>query len=172
MKTTSKLVEAYLESVVVQVLRDALKDYDNVQIVGTWEPSTDDRLKGEENKAGCIVGVKSYPRTYDTPTVPYCQINFDISMAVRADVDWNGNNYLDLTSIISEVLQGWQNDFNSLYIFGFPDLFEITGFQLTGGDCGIDREEGIWQFQQSFAIFGIVSKPTTNVPNYDMTNEN
>ena len=45
--------------------------------------------------------------------------------------------------------------------FNLENAFTVTGFNLTGGDCGLDRENCIWQFQQGFSIYGIVEKDNT-----------
>ena len=81
-------------------------------------------------------------------------------------MDFNGKTYLDITTLVSNALQGWQNNFSSLWIFNIPNWFSVTGFNLTGGDCGLDRDNGVWQYSQGFSVYGIVEKyPPVNTHN-------
>lgn len=160
-----ELIEAQIENIVVGKLEEALADYTGVSIVGTWKPAEDLELKGSEEKATAIIGVKAFPRSYETPTIPSTEIQVMISMAVRSDVDFNGTNYLGLTEKISDVLQEWQNEFSSLGDFNITGKFDVTGFNLTGGDCGIDKETKCWQYVQGFTVYGIVAKKTTQHDN-------
>lgn len=158
-----ELIEAQIEKVVIDKLETALHNFGDIRIVGTWQPSEeDDELKGEEEaKDTAILGVKVFPRSYDTPTIPYAEIQAQVSLAVRADADFNGRDYLAITAAISDVLQEWQNTFASLDDFNLEHAFTVTGFNLTGGDCGQDRGNCIWQFSQGFSIYGIVEKETS-----------
>lgn len=102
-----ELIEAQIESVVVEKLKTVLEDFEDVSIVGTWQPEDDDELKGMEEKPMAVIGVKAFPRSYETPTVPSTEIQVAVSMAVRSDADFNGMNYLGLTEKISDVFQEW-----------------------------------------------------------------
>ena len=155
-----ELIEAQIENIVITKLRTALSDYDNVSVVGTWQPTTGNDVKGLEDKPVAVIGVKAFPRSYETPTVPSAEIQIEVSMAVRSDVDFNGTNYLGLTEKISDVFQDWQNDFGNLTDFNIEGKFDVTGFNLTGGDCGLDRDNSLWQYVQGLTVYGIVAKPT------------
>lgn len=160
-----ELVEALIEGVVVQRLKEAVGDFDGVSVVGTWRPSDGPEVKGLDDKAEAVVGVKAFPRQYETPTVPSAEIQLAVSMSVRSDVDFGGEDYLGLTEKISEALQEWQNDFSSLSAFDVEGKFKTTGFNLTGGDCGLDRETRCWQYVQGFTVYGIVAKKTAQSDN-------
>ena len=160
-----ELIEAQIESVVVEKLKTVLEDFEDVSIVGTWQPEDDDELKGMEEKPMAVIGVKAFPRSYETPTVPSTEIQVAVSMAVRSDADFNGMNYLGLTEQISDVFQEWQNEFSSLGDFNITGKFDVTGFNLTGGDCGIDKDTKCWQYVQGFTVYGIVAKKTTQHDN-------
>ena len=98
-----KLIEAEIEKVILDKIETALQNFENVRVVGTWQVSDNElELKGEEEPSDkAIVGVKVFPRGYDTPTVPYAEIQGQVSLAVRADKDFNGMDYLALTASIS-----------------------------------------------------------------------
>lgn len=152
------MIESDIEAKVIGVLNGLFNDYEDIQIVGCWKTGDDDNIKGEEDTNLCVIGVKTSPRAYETPTIPYASMTTTISMAVRADVDFNGINYLEITSRISDALQRWQNNFHEAEdAFKIPDKFDFTGFQLDGGDCGMDNINCVWQFQQSFTIYGIIN---------------
>lgn len=152
-----KMIESDIEEKVISVLKELFKEKDDIQIVGCWKPSDNQNIKGEEDSDLCIIGVKTFPLSYETPTIPYASIPTTISMAVRADVDFKGINYLEITSRISNALQKFQNNFQDAEDTFKLDGFEFTGFQLDGGDCGMDKANCVWQFQQSFTIYGIIN---------------
>lgn len=152
------MIEASIEAKVIDVLNELFNDYEDIQVVGCWKTGNDEHMKGEEDTDLCVIGVKTQPRSYETPTVPYASMTTIISMAVRADVDFNGINYLEITSRISNALQKWQNNFHEAEDeFKIDNEFDFTGFQLEGGDCGMDKDNCVWQFQQSFTIYGIIN---------------
>lgn len=157
-----KLIEAQIENIVVEKLREVLSNYEGVVVDGTWQPSGELELKGSEEKPTAVIGVKAFPRSYETPTIPDTEIQIEVSVAVRSDVDFNGLNYLGITEKISDVFQQWQNDFSSLVDFNIEGKFDVTGFNLTGGDCGIDRDNKCWQYVQGLTVYGIVAKNLHN----------
>lgn len=152
------MIEKRLEGVVIDNLKTALSDVTGLQIIGMWQTVGAEEVKAEEEKPSAVLAVKAYPRSYETPTIPYAEIQLEISLAVRSDTDFNGANYLSITEKISDVLQEWQNDFSSLDCFSLLGAFNITGFNLTGGDCGLDKDNCIWQYSQGFTIYGIIEK--------------
>ena len=104
-----------------------------------------------------VLGVKAFPRTYETPTIPHAEIQIQMSLAVRSDMDYNGRDYLAITTMLSNMLQKWQSDFSTVdNDFAISNQFNPTGFQLTGGDCGLDRDANIWQWSQTISIYGII----------------
>ena len=69
------MVEALIEKIIVEKIKGALKDYDEIQVFGTWQPTCETDLKGEEETQSiCVIGVKAFPRSYSTPTIPDCEI--------------------------------------------------------------------------------------------------
>ena len=153
-----ELIEQKLEKAVIDKFIEVLPTGSGVSVIGIWQPAGDNQVKGEEGKPNALLAVKAYPRTYETPTIPDAEFQIDVSLAVRSDEDYNGMNYLEITSLISDALQDWQNDFGKLTTFNLDGLFRVTGFNLTGGDCGLDIENCVWQYSQSFTIYGIVEK--------------
>ena len=147
------MVEQKIEKIVIDKMKTAL-DGLQVQFIGMWQKEDD---KACEDGTSAVVAVKAYPRSYETPTIPYANIQVEVSLAVRSDIDFDGKTYLDLTTAMQSIMQTWQKDFQSSHVdFSIENEFDETGFQLDGGDCGIDRESKVWQFSQSFTIYGII----------------
>ena len=152
-----KMIEQQLESIVVNMTKHFLRQFDGLKVVGAWQTTKGDENKAEERPdTKVVIGVKALPRTYETPTIPHAEIQIQMSLAVRADTDFNGKNYLNITTILSNMLQRWQSDITTVDEFAISNQFDPTGFQLTGGDCGMDKDAVIWQWQQTFSIYGII----------------
>ena len=153
-----KLIEAELEKTVIEKIRYRLETYGGIDIIGAWSVVGEANNKGEEklDDKNAIISVKVLPRLYETPTIPHAEFQVQVNLVVRSEVDFGGKNYLDITAELSDIFQQWQNDFCLLNELNIPNQFEITGFQLSGGDCGIDRDNCVWQFSQGFSIFGII----------------
>lgn len=130
-----------------------------MQFIGVWQTVGDGNIKAlESSKYGAILGVKVYPRTYETPTVPDGMFQVDISLTVRADVDYTGQDYLRITQVVSDVLHTWQKSFSDYNTdFAIEDEFLPTGFNLESGDVGLDKEACIWQFTQTANLYGVIS---------------
>lgn len=80
-----------------------------------------------------------------------------VSLLMRSDVDYNGQNYLQVTSAISDLMQSWQNSFSAGETqFTVENEFTFTGFQLGGGDCGVDVEKCVWSYTQTMTVYGII----------------
>lgn len=108
-------------------------------------------------KIGAVV-VKVFPRSYDTPTVADGQFNVQISLTMRADVDITGKGYLDVTDVISSITHKWQKSYAEYSTdFAIADEFEPTGYNLDSGDVGLDKENCVWSFTQSFTLYGIIN---------------
>ena len=129
---------------------------ERVQVTGTWQPSSDGAVKGlEDGSSVGVVAVKVLPRQYETPTIPDGSVQVEVQLVMRSDSDPTGKDYLQTTETIQGAMQLWQRDFG-LYHEDFSTVngFEPTGFRLDGGDCGLDKENAIWTFAQSFTMFG------------------
>lgn len=94
-----------------------------------------------------MLGVKAYPRQFETPTVPDGSIQVDVSLTMRAEVDFNGAKWLAVVEAITNLLQKWQKSYqNYAPDFRIENEFEPTGYNIAGGDCGLDAANRIWQF--------------------------
>lgn len=154
------MTEQKIERIVLDKLEAALSaaGVDGIQMMGAWQVSGNGDLKSLEDgtKMG-VVGVKVYPRAYDTPTIPDGKFQVDVSLTVRAEVDGGGNGYMDATAAVSETIHAWQKSFSEYAEdFAIEDEFIPTGFNIESGDIGLDRESCIWQFNQSFTLYGII----------------
>lgn len=153
------MIEKELEKIVIDRVKETLENngITDFQMIGVWQD--EDCIKGEENESPIIVAVKATPRTYETPTIPDAQIQIELSLAVRSDVDYSGKTYIDVSSLISDLFQNWQNNYSKgNEDFTIQDTFFYTGFNLDGGDCGIDRDNCIWQYSQTFTIYGVIRR--------------
>lgn len=78
----------------------------NVQYAGQLKGV--DGVKAIENaQSDVFIIAKASPRSYSTSTIPTCQVPVTLNVLVRADVDYNGVNYLDVTSKVMNVLENW-----------------------------------------------------------------
>lgn len=102
------MIEQSIEARVLAKIQDSLSalGIDNVRLVGQLEAV--EGVKGLEDADDQIIIVaKSSPRSYSTPTIPTCTINVDVNALVRADIDYSGRNYLDVTDRLMQIFQHW-----------------------------------------------------------------
>lgn len=79
---------------------------EKVQLVGQLDAV--EGVKGiESSESDVIIIAKASPRSYSTPTIPTCQINVDVTALVRADIDYNGKNYLAVSDKMMDIFQHW-----------------------------------------------------------------
>jgi len=151
------MIEQLLEKKIIDAISTALGDTD-IQIIGAWQAATEGEVKSlEDGTAGGYLTVRMQPRTYETPTIPTAQIPCTISLVMRAEVDADGQSYLGVTSKVSTVLQEWQNSIDAaVSTFELDGKFSCAGFQLTGGDAGIDKASGVWSWTQNLIVFGVI----------------
>lgn len=155
------MTEQKIEKIVIDKLESALsaEGISSLQFIGTWQPTDEGEVKALEDgtKIGAIA-VKVLPRVYDTPTIPDGQFSVQITLTMRAEVDVTGKSYLDVTDIISSVTHKWQKSYSDYATdFNIEDEFQPTGFNLDSGDVGIDKENCVWTFQQTFTLYGIIN---------------
>ena len=132
------MIEQKLEKVMVDRLEELLDGY-SIQVCGTLQPSMFD-VKGEEEdgKKGVLV-VKFSPREYTSPMTPECQLNCALSFTLRADVDYNGKNYLEVCDLIMNELEKFQKCLYDVHQeYSLPNEFNATGFKLGSGQTSVD----------------------------------
>ena len=149
------MIEADLEKIIIDNFKNVLKDYDT-QIYGTWQTTDIENKSEEEDGVESVLTVKALPRSYDTPTVPYASMSFQVALVVRSDVDFNGKDYIGITELVSTKMQEWQKSYGTYREDFTTENFEPTGFQLDGGDCGIDKTNYVWSYVQNFTLYGII----------------
>lgn len=152
------MIEQTIEKKVLAHLGCKLKQagLDKVQLVGQLDAV--EGVKGiEVSDSDVIIIAKSSPRSYSTPTIPTCQINVDVTALVRADIDYNGMNYLSVSDELMNVFQHWQRCYCETHDeFTVPNEFDCTGFQLGGGNFTLDATGKTWQTTISLTIYGVV----------------
>lgn len=153
------MIEQQLEQKIIDKFENALSGM-NIQIVGVWQPMSDDQLKGiEDGSSDGILTIKMPPRSYETPTIPTAQFPCVVSLGMRADVDADGQKYLAVTEILTDILQRWQNNLDDVISdLQIEDTLDVAGFQLTGGDVGADRTNKVWTYTQNFIVYAVVIK--------------
>lgn len=158
------MIEQSIEARVLAKIQDALSavGIDNVRLVGQLEAV--EGVKGLEDADDQIIIIaKSSPRSYSTPTIPTCTINVDVNALVRADVDYSGRNYLDVTDRLMQIFQHWQRCYDDTHEdFTVDGQFDCTGFQLGTGSFTLDGTGKVWQYQHSMSVLGVVKNDLTN----------
>lgn len=85
---------------------------------------------------------------------------------VRADIDYNGMNYLAVSDKLMDIFQHWQRCYDDTHEdFTIADEFDCTGFQLGGGNFTLDATGKTWQYQHNFTVFGVVLEHLNNNEN-------
>lgn len=79
------------------------------------------------------------PRSYRTPTIPDAQIDIQVSLVVRTELDPHGVKYLEMCSSIQKLIDKWQKGYDNYHTTFVSSEFEPTGFQTTGGDFSQDQ---------------------------------
>lgn len=155
------MTEQKIEKIILDKFNEtfATSNVNGYQLIGAWQAVEDGQVKAiEDGTSKIILGVKVYPRSYSTPTIPDGQFQVDISLTVRAEVDSTGKDYLEVTQLVSNILHTWQKSYQAYSIdFYIEDEFKPTGFNIESGDVGLDKEACIWQYTQTFNLYGIIS---------------
>lgn len=154
------MTEQKIEKIVIDKISTALETagISGIQFMGVWQDADEGDVKALEDgtKVGAVI-VKVFPRTYETPTIADGQFNVQISLTMRADVDITGKGYKDVTSIISSITHKWQKSYGEYATdFAIENEFQPTGYNLDSGDVGLDKENCVWNFTQSFSLYGII----------------
>ena len=154
------MTEQKLEKIVIDKIAAAFDTagLESYQMIGSWQIANDEELKAyESSQAQNVVCVKVMPRQYDTPTVPYAMFSVQLNVLTRAEMDVQGANWFGATEIVQDILQKWQQKYSNIETdFTIADEFKPCGFNIAGGDLGIDKENCIWQFTQSFDLYGVI----------------
>lgn len=154
------MTEQKIEKMAIDRLEAALSaaGVEGVQTIGAWQSVTDDQIKAlEDGRARGVLAVKVYPRQYETPTVPDGSMQVEVSLNVRAETDAQGSLWLKATEAVSDVLQKWQKSYQDYKpVFELSGEFLPTGFNIAGGDCGLDKQNDLWQYTQTFNLYGVI----------------
>ena len=137
----------------------------NIQVFGLLNSA--DGLKGEEKPdVDGVMIVKVRPRSYQTPTIPECQIQVDVSMTCRADKDYNGKSFSDVFGILIDTFQQWQRCLDDAHTaFAVEGMFDCTGYVLNDGDTAIDASGKTWIYTHSMTVYGVVIYTQTETTN-------
>ena len=161
------MIEQQIEKKVLAKIESRLNDagIEKVQLVGQLDAV--EGVKGiEASDSDVIIVAKASPRAYSTPTIPTCQIDVQVSALVRADIDYNGMNYLAVSDKLMDIFQHWQRCYDDTHEdFTIADEFDCTGFQLGGGNFTLDATGKTWQYQHNFTVFGVVLEHLNNNEN-------
>ena len=76
---------------------------------------------------------------------------------MRAESDADGQGYLGVTEIITNILQSLHDSLDAACVaFDVAEKISTSGFQLTGGDVGLDKSARTWTWTQGIIIYGVV----------------
>lgn len=136
----------------------------NITVQYTGQLKATDAVKGIENASSDVfIIAKSSPRSYSSATIPTCQINVTLNTLVRADIDYNGMDYLTVTDKVMNILQHWQRCYDDTHEdFTVDGEFDCTGFQLGNGDFTLDSTGKTWQYSHTMTVFGVVLENQEN----------
>ena len=152
------MIEQQIEQRILSKISSALsaEGIADVRLVGQLTAAAG--VKGLENAEDSVIVIaKSSPRSYATPMIPTATINVDVSILVRADVDYSGKSYLDVSNLLMGIFQRWQRCLDDTH----DDLtiegeWDCTGYQLAGGSFALDQSGKVWQYSHSMTIYGVV----------------
>lgn len=150
------MIEADLEKKIVNKLNALLEEnkIEGVQVTSSFQISEIKAI--QQSGMSSYIVVKASPRSYASPTVPTSTIDCGISLTVRADVDYNGKNYLDLADMLMKQYEIWQKCEGEAHDDFTTDDFDITGFVLGNGTTTIDGTAVVFQYNHTFTIYGVV----------------
>ena len=151
------MIEQQIENRVIEKVTSALSATGaNVQYAGQLQAT--EGVKALENAdSDVFIIAKASPRSYSTATIPTCQIGVTLNVLVRADVDYNGVNYLGVTSKVMDILENWQKCYDDTHEdFTLSGEFECSGYRLDGGNFTLDSTGKTWQYSHNMTIFGVV----------------
>lgn len=101
------MIEQQIENRVIGKVASALSAT-GISVQYARQLQATEGVKALENSSSDVfVIAKASPRSYSTATIPTCQIPVSLNVLVRADVDYNGVNYLDVTSKVMDILENW-----------------------------------------------------------------
>lgn len=150
------MTEKKIEDILIEKIKTAIDD-DSIQIIGSWTTLDNIRKAVEDGEKSGYISVKTYPRAYESYTNPECTINVELTVNIRADIDYDGKTYLDMSEKILNVLYHYQKTYDNVYNdFLIEGEYTPVGFRLDSGDCGIDKENCLWTVSQNCVFFGII----------------
>lgn len=152
------MIEKDIEKKIIDKFQTLLNasNVEGIQLVGSLQIEQLKLLQECENTGYVIVKVS--PRSYQTPTTPDCTIDVEVSLTVRADVDYTGKDYLELADILMNQYETWQKCMDDTHEDFTVDAFDVTGFVLNEGKTSIDQTATIFQYNHNFTLYGIVCK--------------
>lgn len=151
-------VEQTLENRIVEHFEAAFAEaHINVQVMGVLQ-NVAEGLKGVEREdADGVMVVKARPRSYQTPSIPECQIQVDVSFTCRADKDFGGKTFADAFALLIGEFQNWQRCMDDAHtMFTVDGAFDCSGYALNEGDTFTDKAGKNWTYIHSMTIYGVV----------------
>lgn len=156
------MIEKDLQDKLKTLLQTRLNELQlNTQYAGMLDVGnelSEDELKlHEDDDVDSIIFVKVDPCSYETPTIPDAQFNISVNLVISAATDYNGKTYIDITDKLESIFQYWQKTYSNYHEdFFIENKFEPTGYQLTGGDYALDKDNCVWIYNRTFTLYGII----------------
>ena len=154
------MIEKNVEKKIIDAI-EALNIPD-LQVVGLWQPSATNIVKGTEQSdaVGALV-VKIPPKAFDTFGI--CEVTMDVQMilTVRVEKDSTGENLVKFVEPITDLLEAWNLDLegNELEALVTED-FTPGGVQVNAGSGPtFDPQTNSWSVEFSLTIRGLKLHP-------------
>lgn len=148
-------IEVQLVSKIKELLKPTNENDANIQIDGLWDYREDKGVQEDSVDGQLFISVQ--PRSYQTPTIPTCQIPIVFTLVMRAELDSDGRRYYETCDKLMTQFERWQKCLCDSHLdMTVPNEFEVTGYQLNGGQSLLDKTNKTWNYSQEMVVFGVV----------------
>jgi hypothetical protein len=151
------LQEKQIEAIVAQAIQAA-----NVPasiVVGAWVTAPQGVKNLEHANADTTFEVSAGIRQYQTAQIPTAEVPVTIAVSTLESADPTGEKFAAAASAVTEIMQGWQDDFAAADTTFSFDGFALTAFRMDGGSAPV-RDGQAWTVTISATIGGVFTTPT------------
>ena len=151
------MIEKKIEDKIGEKIEAAFTDkgIDSFQILKAWSCAE----QTEDKDASVIVVLKVHPRGYETYTVPTATFPIEVTLIARADIDFDGIGYIEVTEALFDTLHVWQKDIHAACLdFDIEGEFSTAGMRMDGGSTGLDRENKTWTCTENLTLYGCIEQ--------------
>lgn len=149
------MIEKKIEDKIAQKIEDAFtaKHISGFQIIKAWTCAE----QTEDKDASVIVVLKVHPRGYETYTVPTATFQIEVTLIARADIDFDGIKYIDVTETLFDTLHAWQKSIDlCCEDFDIEGEFSTAGMRMDGGSTGLEKDSKVWTCTENLTLYGCI----------------